>query len=68
MAKQFNPADNLPPPKPKSPPGTTKSTRNNGEPWTKENLKELLIYSGEIKAAELCKGEYAKACTDAGIS
>lgn len=41
MAKHYNPADNLPPPKPKSPPGTTKSTRNNGEPWTKENVKEL---------------------------
>jgi hypothetical protein len=41
MAKRYNPADNLPPPKPKSPPGTTKSTRNNGEPWTKDNVKEL---------------------------
>ena len=41
MARHYNPADNLPPPKPKSPPGTTKSTRNNGEPWTKENVKEL---------------------------
>lgn len=41
MAKGYNPADNLPPPKPKSPPGTTKSTRNTGEPWTKENVKEL---------------------------
>jgi hypothetical protein len=41
MAKRYNPADNLPPPKPKSPPATTKSTRNNGEPWTKDNVKEL---------------------------
>lgn len=35
---------------------------------TKENLKEVLIDSGEIKAADLCTDEYAKACTDAGIS
>lgn len=40
-SKRFNPANNLPPHKPKSEPGTTKSTRNNREPWTKENLKEL---------------------------
>lgn len=35
---------------------------------TKENLKELLIDSGEIKAADLCTDEYAEACTEAGIS
>ncbi len=40
-AKRFNPADNLPPRKPKAEPGTTKSTRNNGEPWTKDTVKEL---------------------------
>jgi hypothetical protein len=40
-SKRFNPADNLPPPKPKAEPGTTKSTRNNGEPWTRETIKEL---------------------------
>lgn len=41
MAKHYNPADNLPPSKPKSPPGSTKSTRNNGEPWSSDHLKEL---------------------------
>lgn len=35
---------------------------------TKENLKEKLIDTNEIKAADLCKGEYAAACKDAGIS
>ena len=35
---------------------------------TKENLKEKLIDSGEIKAADLCTAEYAKACEEAGIS
>jgi hypothetical protein len=43
MAKHFNPADNLPPPQPKSPPGTTKSTRNYREPWSREHLKELKL-------------------------
>jgi hypothetical protein len=43
MPRAYNPADNLPPPKPKSPAGTTKSTRNNGEPWTKEKIKELKL-------------------------
>jgi hypothetical protein len=47
-AKQkFNPADNLPPPKPKSPAGTTKSTRNHEEPWTKATEKELKGLIGE---------------------
>lgn len=41
MVKHYNPADNLPPPKPKSPPGFTKSTRNNGEPWSGDHLREL---------------------------
>ena len=40
-AKRFNPARNLPAPKPKSTPGTTKSTRNNGEPWSRADIKEL---------------------------
>ena len=39
--KAFNPADNLPPPKPKAPPGTTKSTRNNAQPWSADDVKEL---------------------------
>jgi simple sugar transport system substrate-binding protein/D-xylose transport system substrate-binding protein len=34
---------------------------------TRENVKELLIDSGEIKAADLCTKEYAKDCTDLGI-
>jgi hypothetical protein len=41
MAKRYNPANNLPPPKPKSPPGTTKSTRNSGVSWSRDDLKEL---------------------------
>lgn len=43
MARAYNPADNLPPPKPKAPPGKTKSTRNAGEPWTKDHVKELKL-------------------------
>lgn len=43
MARTYNPADNLPPPKPKSPPGTTKSTRHNREPWTAQSIKELKL-------------------------
>jgi hypothetical protein len=39
--KTFNPADNLPPPKPKSPPGTTRSTRHHAEEWTAANVREL---------------------------
>ena len=39
--KKFNPADNLPPPKPKSAPGTTKSTRHHAEDWTAANVREL---------------------------
>ena len=39
--KMFNPADNLPPPKPKSPPGTTKSTRHHAEDWSAVNIREL---------------------------
>ena len=42
MAKRrFNPADNLPPPKPKSAPGATKSTRNAGQPWSASDVREL---------------------------
>jgi hypothetical protein len=39
--KAFNPADNLPPPKPKSPPGSTKSTRHHADDWTAANVREL---------------------------
>lgn len=46
-SKRFNPADNLPPPKPKAEPGTTKSTRNAGEPWTRETIKELKTLAKE---------------------
>ena len=34
---------------------------------TKENLKEALIDSGELKASEVCTGEYAKGCAELGI-
>lgn len=40
-SRRFNPANNLPPPKPKAAPGMTKSTRNNGQPWSREDVKEL---------------------------
>jgi D-xylose transport system substrate-binding protein len=35
---------------------------------TKENLKEVLIDSGEIKASDLCTPEYATACSQAGLA
>ena len=35
---------------------------------TKENLKEKLIDSGELKAADVCAKEYAKYCQELGIS
>jgi len=42
MAKaRYNPARNLPKSTPKSPPGTTKSTRNAGQPWSRDDVKEL---------------------------
>jgi D-xylose transport system substrate-binding protein len=34
----------------------------------KENVADTVIKDGFLKAADVCKGEYAKACTDAGIS
>jgi simple sugar transport system substrate-binding protein/D-xylose transport system substrate-binding protein len=34
---------------------------------TKENLKEKLIDSGEMKVSDICTKEYAKACADAGL-
>ena len=34
---------------------------------TKENVAEELITDGPLKAAEVCKGEFAKACATAGI-
>lgn len=45
--KKFNPADNLPPPKPRSRPGTTKSTRNHADPWTPAAVRELKALIGE---------------------
>lgn len=47
MPKKFNPADNLPPPKPKSPPGTTKSTRNAGDAWSTDDVKQLKTLAKE---------------------
>lgn len=35
---------------------------------TKENVKEVVIDTGEIKASELCTEEYAKDCQELGIS
>jgi hypothetical protein len=46
-SKRFNPADNLPAPKARALPGTTKSTRNNREPWTRDNLKQLKALAKE---------------------
>jgi hypothetical protein len=40
-SKAFNPADNLPPPKKRSPPGTTKSTRHHDETWVATEVREL---------------------------
>ncbi|MEU7002903.1 sugar ABC transporter substrate-binding protein [Nonomuraea sp. NPDC046570] len=34
---------------------------------TKENLAEVLFTSGEMKAADVCTGNYAAACADLGI-
>jgi hypothetical protein len=39
--KRPNPADNLPPAKKKSPPGTTKSTRNHDEVWEAIEVRRL---------------------------
>lgn len=39
--KTFNPADNLPPPKKKSRPGTTRSTRRHEEAWSATEIREL---------------------------
>ena len=35
---------------------------------TKDNVKDSVIKDEFHKATDLCAGEYAKACTDAGIS
>jgi D-xylose transport system substrate-binding protein len=35
---------------------------------TKENVKDTVIKDGFWKAAQVCTGEFAKACADAGIS
>ena len=35
---------------------------------TRENLEEVLIDSGELKASELCTKEYAKDCAELGIT
>ncbi|MER6947162.1 sugar ABC transporter substrate-binding protein [Nonomuraea sp. NPDC000554] len=34
---------------------------------TKENINEVLFQSGIMKAADACKGEYAKGCAELGI-
>lgn len=35
---------------------------------SKENVKDTVIADDFVKVADVCKGEYAKACTSAGIS
>ena len=35
---------------------------------TKENVASTIIADGFYKASEICTGEYAKACTEAGVS
>jgi hypothetical protein len=40
-ARRRGPAANLPTPKPKAEPGTTKSTRNAGRMWSEHDLREL---------------------------
>ena len=40
-ARRRGPAANLPAPKPKAAPGTTKSTRNAGRMWSEHDVREL---------------------------
>ena len=59
-------------------PTDTNATEDNGEtkvptikidvtPVTAENVKDTVIADGFWKAADVCKGEYADACAEAGI-
>ena len=34
---------------------------------TKDNIKDTIIADGFHPASEICKGEFASACTEAGI-
>jgi D-xylose transport system substrate-binding protein len=34
---------------------------------TKENIADTVIEDGFYEPSEICSGEFAKACTDAGI-
>ena len=45
--RRRNPAANLPPSKPKSKPGTTKSTRNAGRMWSDHDVRELRTLAKE---------------------
>lgn len=47
MARKYNPAGNLPAPKPKAPAGSTKSARIAGAPWSKERVKEVKALARE---------------------
>jgi D-xylose transport system substrate-binding protein len=60
-------------------PGIAKDKVNNGEKDVasvlidtkavdKSNIKDTVIADGFVTAAQLCTGQYAKACKDAGIS
>ena len=35
---------------------------------TKDNIKDTIIADGFHPASEICTGEFASACTEAGIS
>jgi D-xylose transport system substrate-binding protein len=63
----------------KTPPKITTTTTNNGQvdvpsvlvdtlSITKSNIKDTVIKDGFIKTADLCSGQYAKACQENGIS
>jgi D-xylose transport system substrate-binding protein len=62
----------------KAPSGTTATVKNdtkdvpsvllNPVVVTKDNVKDTVIKDGFWTAAQICTGQYTKACTDAGIS
>ena len=63
----------------KQPPDIAKEKTNNGKEdvpsvllptvaITKGNVKDTVVKDGFVKPAELCRGQYAKACADAGIA
>jgi hypothetical protein len=69
--RTFNPADNLPPPRPKSPPGATKSTRHHQEDWSAANereLKRLIKENTPTRVIGLKLGRTVASVRDLGLS